>query len=72
MAAAESDAARIAELLVIAENCRHVPANPPRSFHEALQFVWLIQVSFHIEAPTTAGGVGRFDQFMYLYLQLVG
>ncbi|HHX92963.1 MAG TPA: pyruvate formate-lyase [Clostridiales bacterium] len=70
MAAAESDASRKAELLVIAENCRHVPANPPRSFHEALQFVWLIQVSFHIEAPTTACGFGRFDQYMYPYLQL--
>jgi formate C-acetyltransferase len=70
MACAELDSTRKAELLAIAGNCRNVPANPPENFHEALQFVWFIQVSFHIEAPTTACGFGRFDQYMYPYLAL--
>lgn len=70
MAADESDAKRKQELLNIARNCRNVPANPPENFHEALQFVWFIQVSFHVEAPTTACGFGRFDQYMYPYLEM--
>ena len=69
LAAAEKDPKRKAELLTIAENCRNVPDNPPRSFHEALQLVWFVQVVFHIEAPTTACGFGRFDQYMYPYFK---
>ena len=65
MAFAETDPIRKQELLTIARNCRNVPANPPTNFHEALQFVWFVQVVFHIEAPTTACGFGRFDQYMY-------
>ncbi len=63
------DAKRREELLRIADNCRNVPENPPRSFHEALQMIWFIQVAFHIEAPTTACGFGRFDQYMFPFYQ---
>ncbi len=69
LAAAEKDPKRKEELLTIAKNCRNVPENPPRSFHEALQLVWFVQVVFHIEAPTTACGFGRFDQYMYPYFK---
>lgn len=69
LAAAEQDPKRKEELLTIAKNCRNVPGNPPRSFHEALQLVWFAQVVFHIEAPTTACGFGRFDQYMYPYFK---
>lgn len=69
LAAAEKDPKRKEELLTIAKNCRNVPGNPPRSFHEALQLVWFVQVVFHIEAPTTACGFGRFDQYMYPYFK---
>ena len=68
LAEMEADPVRKAEFLEIAKNCRNVPANPPVGFHEALQFVWFIQVVFHIEAPTTACGFGRFDQYMMPYL----
>lgn len=64
-----ADPARKSELLQIAENCRTVPENPPQSFQQALQMVWFIQVAFHIEAPTTACGFGRFDQYMYPFLK---
>ena len=64
-----SDDKRKAELLAIAENCRVVPENPPQTFHQALQMVWFIQVAFHIEAPTTACGFGRFDQYMYPFFK---
>jgi Pyruvate-formate lyase len=69
LAAKEKDPKRKMELYTIANNCRNVPANPPESFHEALQFVWFVQVVFHIEAPTTACGFGRFDQYMYPFLK---
>jgi pyruvate formate-lyase/glycerol dehydratase family glycyl radical enzyme len=57
----EADQVRKAELLRIAETCRWVPANPARSFYEALQSFWLI---FLVVQQSTAS-VGRFDQYMY-------
>ncbi|QAT43419.1 glycyl radical protein [Aminipila luticellarii] len=68
-AGACTDQKRKAELMQIAENCRVVPENPPQSFHQAVQMIWFIQVAFHIEAPTTACGFGRFDQYMYPFYQ---
>lgn len=53
------------ELLAIAENCRVVPENPPQTFYQALQSIWLVHVYFHIEVCTTACGFGRFDQYMW-------
>jgi pyruvate-formate lyase len=40
----EKDAARRQELLVIGEVCRRVPEYPARSFHEALQSFWFLQL----------------------------
>ncbi|MDI9370818.1 MAG: glycyl radical protein [Synergistaceae bacterium] len=40
MAVEEKDERRKAELLKIADVCRHVPANAPRDFHEAIQTYW--------------------------------
>jgi len=56
------------ELLKIAERCRHVPAEPPRDFIEALQAIWLTQAVVLI---SYGGGSitcpGRVDQFLYPY-----
>jgi len=60
-AMAEEDPVRKKELERIAETCRWVPANPARSFCEAIQSFWFIWVM--IASGTTPGG--RFDQFMY-------
>lgn len=38
------EASRRAELLEIARICRKVPAQPPETFQEALQFVWFVQL----------------------------
>lgn len=62
-----SDEKRKAELLTIAENCRIVPENPPRTFQQALQMIWFAHVYFHVEVCTTACGFGRFDQYMWPY-----
>lgn len=52
------------ELLEIADVCRWVPANRPRSFREALQFFWFI---FLVATPGATASIGRFDQYMYPY-----
>jgi formate C-acetyltransferase len=61
MASKEDGKVRKAELLRIAENCRWVPANPARTFYEALQSFWFI---FLVVQQSTASA-GRFDQYMY-------
>lgn len=61
MASKEVDPVRKAELQRIAETCRRVPAQPARSFYEALQSLWSI---FLVVQEATAS-VGRFDQYMY-------
>lgn len=61
MASEEKDPTRKNELERIAETCHHVPGNPARTFHEAMQSFWFIWIM--IAGGTTPGG--RFDQFMY-------
>lgn len=65
MAAKETDKQRKEELLLIAENCRHVPQYPARTFHEALQSVWFAHLILQIESSGHSLSFGRFDQFMY-------
>jgi len=67
MAEAEKDPVRKEELMKIAETCRRVPGKPPRNFHEALQFVWFIQVVLHQENYEQAISMGRMDQYLYPY-----
>lgn len=69
LALLEQDAARKAELLEIAAVCEHVPARPPRSFHEAVQFVWFTQLGGIISENPLALNLGRFDQYMFPYYQ---
>jgi pyruvate formate-lyase/glycerol dehydratase family glycyl radical enzyme len=64
LARAEPDPARKTELLRIAENCRWVPANPPRTFWQAMQMVWFVQVGRVIAENAVAFNLGRFDQYM--------
>jgi pyruvate formate-lyase/glycerol dehydratase family glycyl radical enzyme len=61
MAATEPDATRKAELLRISETCRQVPAQPARSFYEAMQSFWFM---FLVTTPQTTAAAGRFDQYM--------
>lgn len=65
LAAAEEDENRRAELMQIAKTCRNVPANPPESFAQAVQFVWFIHLMPHIETNSSGNGFGRYDQYMY-------
>ncbi|MBP7147212.1 MAG: glycyl radical protein [Acidobacteria bacterium] len=56
-AAKVSDGARRAELLKIADVCRHVPAQAPRDFHEALQAYWFC----HLAVITELNGWDSFS-----------
>jgi formate C-acetyltransferase len=70
LAADEQDAVRKSELLKIAEVCDQVPANPARTFYEALQSVWFIHILHWWETRETAAiSPGRIDQYLYPYYE---
>lgn len=68
-AAEEKDPARKEELLMIAETCRHVPGNPPRTFHEALQAMWFGFIGIQMEAFQRCFSAGRLDQYAWPFLE---
>ncbi len=47
-----------------ADICKRVATEPPSSFREALQLVWLIHLSFYYEGRD-AMALGRVDQYLY-------
>lgn len=68
LAGLESDAARAAEWRMLADICRHVPWQPARTFHEALQAQWFTQLVSRMEQMH--GGIignGRMDQYLWPY-----
>lgn len=65
MALSEEDEIRKVELLAISDVCKRVPAEPPRTFREACQFVWFVQLGGIISENPLALNLGRFDQYMY-------
>ncbi len=58
---------RKAELLTIARNCRNVPENGAKSFYEACQSFWFVQLLIQTESSGHSISPGRFDQYMYPY-----
>lgn len=69
MAAVETNPTRKAELLQIAANCEKVPANGATNFYEACQSFWFVQALVQIEANGHSISPGRFDQYMWPYLE---
>lgn len=69
LAELEKDGTRAAELLEIERNCRNVPANPPQSFYEAIQFLWFVQIGGILSENPLSLNPGRFDQYMYPYYE---
>jgi formate C-acetyltransferase len=63
----EKDPRRKKELEKISEICGHVPGRPARTFHEAIQFLWFIELIAQLETNGTSISPGRFDQYMYPY-----
>ena len=46
---------------------RHVPENPPRSFHEAAQSLWFLYAFQRLMG--TWSGIGRIDEMLWPYLE---
>ena len=69
LAKKETDSARRGELLVIASNCSRVPKEGARSFYEACQSFWFIQMLLQVESSGHSISPGRFDQYMYPYFK---
>ena len=55
----------LSELEALAEVCARVPAEPARSFREAVNSLWLCQVGIHAENINMAMSPGRLDQVLY-------
>lgn len=66
LAKEESDENLKIELMEMADICRWVPANAPRTFHEALQHYWFIHIGVITEVnPWDSFNPGRLDQHLY-------
>lgn len=63
----ESDSKRREELLEIARICGRVPWEPPSSFWEALQSLWITHMLVMAAESYPGAGLshGRWDQYMY-------
>ncbi|MFC1986720.1 pyruvate formate lyase family protein, partial [Chloroflexota bacterium] len=65
MAEQENDVVKKNELEKIAKVCQWVPANPARSFYEALQSFWLAFMVLNFERGLHTEAPGRMDQYLY-------
>lgn len=63
--AEEESAERREELLQISEICAWVPANPPRSFWEAIQSHWFVFLAYHFIELLCHGTSLRIDQVFW-------
>jgi len=67
LARQEKDAQRRKELEKVAEICEKVPWIPAKSFHEALQSLWLTHMLFMLAESYPGPGLshGRIDQYLF-------
>lgn len=61
----EKAGGRREDLLKLSDICRHVPLYPARTFHEAVQSIYMILLAVHLESNGHAISLGRFDQYVY-------
>ena len=65
---AARDTRNAARLAAIAANCDRVPAHAPQTFHQALQFVWLMHELVEKEGEMVRS-MGHLDRTLYPYYQ---
>lgn len=68
-AAVCEDEKRKKELLLMAENCRLVPENPPQTYIQATQLVWFHHLSLTLEVAGGDHTLGRYDQYMFPFYE---
>ena len=64
LARSAGSVARRIELEESARICRRVPAHPARTFHEAVQAVWLVDLVLHTVVGARDFALGRIDQYL--------
>ena len=69
LASRESDPLRRAELEEMADVCCHIPENPPRTFHEAIQTASFVELAKVLENGRIGDYCGRYDQCLYPYFK---
>ncbi len=67
LAEKEQDPTRKENFLKMAEVCSQVPAKQARTFREAVNSIWIVQVAIHAENINMAMSPGRLDQVLYKY-----
>jgi formate C-acetyltransferase len=65
--AKRAERGRKTELEQIAEVCDWVPANPARTFREALQTLWFCHLFIFFDTKESGVSPGRVDQYLYPY-----
>lgn len=69
MAEEETKPIRKQELMQISEMCSWVPANPPRSFWEAVQSHWITMMGYHMIEHACHGTSYRLDQIFWPFYE---
>jgi len=67
LARIEQDPLTKRNLEKMAAVCAQVPAKPARTFREAINALWIIQVAIHAENINMAMSPGRLDQILFNY-----
>jgi len=67
LAVKEHDPFRKENFQKMAEVCARVPAKPARTFREAINSIWIVQVAIHAENINMAMSPGRLDQILYKF-----
>jgi formate C-acetyltransferase len=65
--AKRAEGGRKTELEKMAEVCDWVPANPARTFWEALQTLWFCHLFIFLDTKESGVSPGRVDQYLYPY-----
>lgn len=65
LAKTEKDPARVKELQEIARVCSNVPWNPPSTFQEGIQTVWMVSMLLMVEACGPSITQGQPDRYLY-------
>ena len=61
------DLERKAQLEKMSEICKKVPANPPKTFWEAVQSIWTCMNALYQEQNNVGFSIGRVDQLLNAY-----
>jgi len=69
LAGTEKDPVRRRNLETLATVCAQVPARPARTFREAVNGLWLLQIAIHAENINMAISPGRLDQILFPWYQ---